>query len=590
MCGIYGITARDPEFINQYINKCKHRGPDGKGVWYDDHITLGHNLLSIMADPSVSKQPWRTPKGNILTYNGEIFNYYELKERYKNFKDTTGCDTELLAWGLDTYGLNFINEIDSMHGFAYYDINKKEIILSRDHAGIKPVYYAETKEGLVFGSEIKGMLDKVPNSRTINKLAISCLAHTGINVTRDTVFDNIKKLLAGETLIYDITNKKIKERKRIFIKPISNSKFDVAEFRSMAHNTVKMCSIGQRKIGVFLSGGLDSSLIAHELNKLMPPALTFTNKMNPNVVTEEDFNSDAIAAKKLAIIEGYNHNVVEITPTNMIEAWNDSIYFMEQPMYNQSVSMYCHTNKVLHNHGVVVTMAGDMGDEILGGYPKYWKMTRRDYLRKQINKNSIGCWGDVIDLWMLRIKRPLLLADIGGTIDKEIIKEEMLKLYPDELWNPNDPIGSYMALDCITQVPEEFFNRNDKFGMAYGMEGRFPLATKMFMKYCMNIPSNEKIGQQKNDTKLLTKKAYKGFLPGHILNKIKTGWTVPIGYWLTMDMSKEIKDFYESQTGVINAHDNQAHLNIIKASQKAGKALMPAWIINDWIKTYKIKI
>ena len=590
MCGIYGITARDPEFINQYINKCKHRGPDGQSVWHDDTVTLGHNLLSIMADPSVSKQPWRTPKGNILTYNGEIFNYYELKERYKNFKDTTGCDTELLAWGLDTYGLNFIDEIDSMHGFAYYDINKKEIILSRDHAGIKPVYYAETKEGLVFGSEIKGMLDKVPNSRTINKLAISCLAHTGINVTRNTVFGNIKKLLAGETLIYDITNKKIKERKRIFIKPISNSKFDVAEFRSMAHNTVKMCSIGQRKIGVFLSGGLDSSLIAHELNKLMPPALTFTNKMNPNVVTEEDFNSDAIAAKKLAIIEGYNHNVVEITPTNMIEAWNDSIYFMEQPMYNQSVSMYCHTNKVLHNHGVVVTMAGDMGDEILGGYPKYWKMTRRDYLRKQINKDSIDCWGDVIDLWLLRIKRPLLLADIGGTIDKEIIKEEMLKLYPDELWNPNDPIGSYMALDCITQVPEEFFNRNDKFGMAYGMEGRFPLATKMFMKYCMNIPSNEKIGQQKNDTKLLTKKAYKGFLPGHILNKMKTGWTVPIGYWLTMDMSKEIKDFYESQTGVINAHDNQAHLNIIKASQKAGKALMPAWIINDWIKTYKIKI
>ena len=285
MCGIYGITARDPEFINQYINKCKHRGPDGQSVWHDDTVTLGHNLLSIMADPSVSKQPWRTPKGNILTYNGEIFNYYELKERYKNFKDTTGCDTELLAWGLDTYGLDFIDQIDSMHGFAYYDINKKEIILSRDHAGIKPVYYAETKEGLVFGSEIKGMLDKVPGSRTIDKLAMSCLAHTGINATRNTVFGNIKKLLAGETLIYDIENKKIKKRKRIFIKPNSNSIFDVEEFRTMAHNTVKMCSIGQRKIGVFLSGGLDSSLIAHELNKLMPPALTFTNEMNPNVIT-----------------------------------------------------------------------------------------------------------------------------------------------------------------------------------------------------------------------------------------------------------------------------------------------------------------
>ena len=192
MCGIYGITARDPEFINQYINKCKHRGPDGQSVWHDDTVTLGHNLLSIMADPGVSKQPWRTPKGNILTYNGEIFNYYELKEKYKNFKDTTGCDTELLAWGLDTHGLDFIDQIDSMHGFAYYDLNKKEIILSRDHAGIKPVYYAETKEGLVFGSEIKGLLDKVPGSRTMDKLAVSCMSTAGINITRNTFFSGIK--------------------------------------------------------------------------------------------------------------------------------------------------------------------------------------------------------------------------------------------------------------------------------------------------------------------------------------------------------------------------------------------------------------
>jgi len=357
----------------------------------------------------------------------------------------------------------------------------------------------------------------------------------------------------------------------------------------MAHNTVKMCSIGQRKIGVFLSGGLDSSLVAHELNKIMPPALTFTNKMNPNVVREEDFNSDAIAAKRLAEIEGYNHTVVEITPKNMIEAWNDSIYFMEQPMYNQSVAMYCYTNKVLHDNGVVVTMAGDMGDEILGGYPKYWKMKQTPYIERQLNKESINCWEDVIDLWMLRIKRPLLLSDIGGNLDRQIVKEEMLKLYPDDLWNPKDPLNSVMSLDCVTQVPEEFFNRNDKFGMAYGMEGRFPLATKMFMQYCMNIHSSEKIGKHKTQTKQLTKKAYKGFLPGHILNKMKTGWTVPIGYWLTMNISKEIKNFYESQTGVINAHDNKAHLNIVKASQKAGKALIPAWIINDWIKTYNIK-
>ncbi len=129
MCGIYGITSKNYSFIDQYIKTCSHRGPNGSGIWKGDDITLGHNLLSIMAKPNMSTQPWATPKGNILVYNGEIFNYYELKAKYKQFIDTTDCDTELLAWGLDNFGLNFIDEIDSMHGFAYYNIKKKELII-----------------------------------------------------------------------------------------------------------------------------------------------------------------------------------------------------------------------------------------------------------------------------------------------------------------------------------------------------------------------------------------------------------------------------------------------------------------------------
>ena len=552
MCGIYGITARDPEFINRYIDKCKHRGPDGQSVWHDDTVTLGHNLLSIMADPSVSKQPWRTPKGNMLTYNGEIFNYYELKKKYKNFKNTTGCDTELLAWGLDTYGLNFIDEIDSMHGFAYYDINKKEIILSRDHAGIKPVYYAETKEGLVFGSEIKGMLDKIPNSRSVDPLAISCLARTGINATRNSIFKGIKKLLAGETIIYNISNKKIRSRKRIFIKPISNMSFDPEGFRSMAHETVKMCSIGRRKIGVFLSGGLDSSVVAYELKKVLSEANTFTNRMSPNIIrNEENYNEDADCAQVLADENNFNHKEVKITPKIIEDYWNDSIYFMEQPAYNPSLAMYCYTNKVLHDKGIVVTMAGDMGDEILGGYPKYWKLKRDLKSPDKIPRN----WGSIINRWMTRIKRPITATGINLIFDYDALREELIKCYPDDLWNPEDPVASYMALDCVTQVPEEFFNRNDKYGMAYGMEGRFPLATKMFMQYCMNIHSTFKIGSEKGDTKMLSKIAYKRQLPRRIIRKMKTGWTVPLQEWW----------------------------------QKTGKADIPAMIVKDWIKTYKIK-
>jgi len=580
MCGIYGITEHNPEFIKQFIDICKHRGPDGSGVWHNNSITLGHNLLSIMGEPGDATQPWTTPDGNKLVYNGEIFNYYELKEKYKDFIDTSGCDTELLAWGLDKFGLAFIDEIDSMHGFAYYEVDKNQLTLSRDHAGVKPVYYAEINEGLVFGSEIKGMLDKVPTSRTMDNLAVSFMARTGINALRNTFFTGIKKLLAGETIVYNIGSKRITQTHRVYIKPTSNKKFDADEFRAKVKKTVEMCSIGRRKIGVFLSGGLDSSMIAYELKHLKGEANTFTNRMEPNVQVDEDYNSDANCASILARQNSFNHKEVVITPEAFIDSWDDSVYYMEQPVYNPSMSMYCTTNKFLSENEIIVTMAGDMGDEILAGYPKYWKMKNPEWLEKQIGKRKIETWDDILTLWLKRIKRPLKLTD--RPISDETLIKEFRKCYPDDLWNPDDPIGSYMALDCVAQVPEEMFSRNDKYGMAYSMEGRFPLATKMFMQYCMSMHTDLKLGPDKSDTKAFIKKAYLSKLPNEIINKMKTGWTVPVGHWLTTSASTKLNKFYKDRTS------ENSKLDVTKASQKAGKALIPAWIVSDWIKKYKM--
>jgi|TARA_B110000858_G_scaffold194573_1_gene249225 asparagine synthase (glutamine-hydrolysing) len=524
-----------------------------------------------MGEPGNTTQPWTTPNGNKLVYNGEIFNYYELKEKYNDFKDTSGCDTELLAWGLDKFGLSFIDEIDSMHGFAYYDVGKNTLTLSRDHAGIKPLYYAEVTEGLIFGSEIKGMLDKVPTSRTLNKLAVSFQSRTGINPLRQTLFDGIKKLLPGETIVYDIENKKIIDNKRIYVRPNSNTSFNAEEFRNQLYQAVKRCSIGQRKIGVFLSGGLDSSVVAHELMKARGVVNSFTNRINPTVEADEDYNSDADAAKVLATKEGYNHTEVNITPDAFIDAWNDSIYFMELPTNNPSMSMYCHTNKVLAQNKIVVTIAGDMGDEILCGYPKYEKMFRA------AKPNN---WGELLKLWLKRMKRPLQLTE--DLLPDNILLKELADCYSDELWNPGDPVASYMALDCVTQVPEEFLSRNDKYGMAYSMEGRFPLASKIFMQHCLNIPTSQKLGAGENDTKLLTKIAYKNILPDEIINKKKTGWTVPVGYWLVNKLNKRLNDFYKSAMGT-------DILDTVKASQKVGKTLIPRWILKDWKTKYKIK-
>ena len=579
MCGIYGITASDQHFINEYMRICKHRGPDGGSKIEllnkksGNTVTLGHNLLSIMAEPKKSYQPWRTPKGNTLVYNGEIFNYFELQEKYPEFKDTTGCDTELLAWGLDEFGLKFIDELDSMHGFAYYQPDKDKITLSRDHAGIKPLYYAEIQQGLVFGSEVKGMLDKVPGSRTLDNLAASFQSRTGLNPLRNTLFSGIKKLLPGETIVWDIDNRKICDTKRIYIRPNSNIEFDQKEFREQLAKAVQRCSIGRRKIGVFLSGGLDSSVIAYELGKIKEEVHTFTNKFVPGVQGDEDFNSDAKAAKILAEQNNFIHSEVEITPKIFKASWNDSVYYGEQPVYTANSSLYCYTNKFLSEKDIVVTMSGDMGDEILGGYVKYKHMLQ--------GRIKLDTWSDVLMHWLNRIKRPVPLTD--NILPDSVLLDEFSKCYSDELWNKDDPTASYMALDCVTQVPAEFFSRNDTYGMAYSMEGRFPLASKIFMQYCLNIPTKYKIGSRDTDTKMLTKISYKKLLPQQIIKKEKTGWTVPIGHWLKTNVDQDLTEFYTQSVG------DQNKMNTVTINAKVGKSLIPAWAYKSWKEKYKIK-
>jgi len=570
MCGIYGITKKDIDLIQKYINTCSYRGPDGSDVWADDHITLGHNLLAITSEPSQGRQPWITNKGNVLIYNGEIFNYQDLVTAY-NLQPKTSCDTELLAHLLDTEDMQSVKLIDSMHAFVYYDKTAKTIILSRDHAGIKPLFYAETSDGLIFGSEIKGMLEHVPNSRCMDAMAAAAMSYSGINATRNTMFTNIKKVLPGETLKYSIEHKQFVSQDRTIITPTSNRNLDLEEFRSQAHDTVKMSTLGIRKFGVFLSGGLDSTLVAYELKNILGELDSFTNEMNPNVVIGENFNDDANCAQQFAQDIGLNHHRVEVTPHTVEQYWADAMHTMEQPVYNMSMPMYYYTNKFLSEQGVVVTMAGDMGDELLGGYQKYWKL----------RNDAPTSFRDMMWKWMHRIKRPIQLST---KISMNDVHDELCRTIPEILWNVQDPITSYMAVDCVTQVPEEFFSRNDQFGMRFSMEGRFPLATQQFMRYCLDIHSDYKIGKDKSDTKLPTKLAYKNILPDYIINKEKTGWTVPLIYWISAHKNLE-------QLAMQYMNGNDCLKNVVSMKNWDNKKTrVVSWMMRSWAKDYRMQL
>ena len=329
MCGIYGITENNKNLISDIIKTCSHRGPDGQDIYISDTITLGHNLLAITSKPLEGKQPWLSNRKNVLIYNGEIFNYNDLIERFKDkFIPQTTCDTELLSWLLDNYSYEevFTNLIDSMHAIAWYDKLKNELVLSRDHAGIKPLYFAFIKSGLIFSSEIKGLLDKVNTSTTIDRASLACTSLLGFNVLRQTIFKGIFKVFPGETIIYDIDKKKIKNTFRNFIKPYSNKKFKIDEFLEATSSTIRNSTLGVRKFGIFLSGGIDSSVVAYELNKYLNNINSFTNIMEPNEILDgEDHNSDAKAAKLFSKDFNFNHREVKITPEIISKYWNDTI-------------------------------------------------------------------------------------------------------------------------------------------------------------------------------------------------------------------------------------------------------------------------
>ncbi len=583
MCGIFGITEKNTDLVEKLMNKSSHRGPDGSSIWSNNHLTLGHNLLSITSKPQDGLQPYITQNDNVLIYNGEVFNYNYLLKKFKNkFFPKSTCDTELLGWLLDNFSYQDIicNLIDSMHAFVFFNKKNNEIVLSRDHAGIKPLYFSEIKNGVVFSSEIKGLTEILSNSKKIDRVALACTSLLGVNVVRQTMFNGIYKVFPGETIVYCLDRKKIKFTFKNLVKPKSNKDFNVEEFYEESRIAINNSTLGIRDFGIFLSGGLDSSIIAHGLKDKLGLLKSFTTKMYPNIYDKENYNSDAEIAKLFSKEIELEHREIIITPKTFVENWDRSIEYIEEPRYNWCLPMYFHTNNFLSKNNTVVTMAGDIGDEIFGGYNKYLKM----YNLETKPKN----WNEFIKMWMVKFRAPILLNMKFNFDDLHSI---LIKTLPEEIWNPEDIPNSAMALDCITTVSEDFFSRNDRFGMAFSMEGRFPFASKNFMQYCLNIKSSFKFGLQSNETKYILKEAYKSKIPSYVLNKSKSGWSAPIMDWLNTDVSlnNKFSSDISKDDGIRNAllEDNYIDNNNLGKSL-SGKRKIVSWMLRSWAQKFEM--
>ena len=556
MCAIHGILWSSTSLIKEMLCEAHHRGPDGNGHWQDEDITLGHNLLSIIDTTENSKQPW-FHNDWVLVYNGEIYNYKEL-----GFETRTNTDTEVLIKGLEKEGSSFIKKLDGMFAFAAYNKNTKELILARDSNGAKPLYYGYLNHTFAFSSEIKSLL-AIGFKREVNKEAFKHYYKQGYNSGYLTLFKGIQKLVPGEYVKINIRTKRrtSSNLNNIPVKqiPVKNVGKISGEVRERLYQATKQTLMGRREIGLFLSGGIDSTSILYEMTQsLKARPNTFSSRFNLKVPRSR-LNEDADLARETSALYGGRHSETHINEEQYINTLEDTILALEEPRQSKSLPVYYGVNKFIKSKGITVTLSGDGGDELLCGYKHHripdWrtKLKALSHNHKELNKSGKELWASLdeqmeyLDSWLPK----------GGL--------------------QGDKLNDFMFIESLNMLSEDFLMRNDKLGMRWSLEGRFPFMNRTFRDFIRSIPSEHKINENfmtKNwayYNKPLLKTAYYNRLPKKILERDKTGWRFPtdegiIGkksspaptnttlkdYIRTVLSNKEIQDIFEYSSADID--------------------------------------
>ena len=568
MCAIHGIVDVKPELMMKMVKAAHHRGPDGNGIFEDDYITLGHNLLSIVGKVEESKQPYHY-EDCVLVYNGEIYNYKDLAHNPKT-------DTEALAKGLKKEGWEFLKKCDGMFALAFYNKTTKELILARDTNGTKPLYYGYLKDKLYFSSEIKSLLE-CGFERRVCKRALSHYYNQGYNPGYLTMFEGIQKLIPGQVNVngnrYNLLNYDLEKPHNLDIDHVKR------QVQLKNNYSVKQTLMGRRNIGLFLSGGLDSTSILYEMKELGVKPRTFTSSF-ATTDRKSLLNEDSKLAERICNEWGIENNVLHQTQQDYVDALEDTFYALEEPRQGKSFPTYYNMNKFMASNDITVTLAGDGGDELFAGY------------KHHAHPNWPG------KLKMLRMhNRPLKNPELECSLEDQV--DYLKEWLPMTQVTGKDDLNDFLYIESLNALAEDFLVRNDKLGMAHSMEGRFPILNKRLRDYVRAVPSKLKVDplffkRPRWYHKRLQKNAYKGLLPDYILNHVKTGWRFPTDEILIGRMDqpapnsgvlkeyvretlndKELMDIFEYDLSDIENRylNNRDHVKNKKGADKAGPGL-----------------
>ncbi|MDC0192875.1 asparagine synthase (glutamine-hydrolyzing) [Pelagibacteraceae bacterium] len=647
MCGILGIINHNLniEDLNSITDKLikllNHRGPDGNGKWINkkNTVSLGHSRLSIQDLSNNGSQPMICQSGNkIISFNGEIYNNLELRkkiEQVKNIKWRSTSDTETLIECLDIFGLEkTLNDIRGMFSIILYDIQNNKIYLARDRFGEKPLYYGKIKNSIVFGSELKVFQNFPEFNNSINKVALDKLFRNLFIPSPLSIYNNIFKIEIGSFIEIDIENSKNLELKLIkqkkwwkYENTINSKSQDRYQNFSEAHKALKntlfeaidLQQISDVPYGVFLSSGIDSSLVASIMQNINSKKIdTFTIGFNEN-----EFN-EANDAKKIANYIGSNHHEQYIDSKQALNLIPNISKIYDEPFADSSQIPTYFVSK-LARENVTVALSGDGGDELFAGYNRYlWtpkiiaRLNSIPYFVRKIvantliflQKNNIKINNDIIE-------KIIKISQFNEKVNKTAIRLKNYKNLNDLLLNPvsewekdtkivsnlkdyhnsniqiptslENIVEKMMFIDSQTYLPDDILCKVDRASMYNSLEVRCPFLDREVINISHKIPTKMKL--KNNSGKIILKEILKEFIPENLTDRSKKGFAIPLGKWLKKplrgwaedlltDTKLKEQDFINHKI-VKNLWNNHTNNNIDNSSKLWPILMFQNWITNN---------
>ena len=587
MCGISGFSGFGDKInprliIEKMCSVLNHRGPDNKNCYVNSNkeIALGHNRLSIIDLSIKANQPmFSSDKKKIIIFNGEIYNFLELKEELKKyakennkvFNPKTSTDTEILIEGIQLFGIeNFVKKLEGMFAFALYDIEKNKIYLTRDRFGEKPLYFGQQEQLFFFSSELKALCHNPLIKREVDHDSLLSFLKFSQVPAPKSIYKNIKKLLPGNILEYCLDEKKykiktywtsIKKKSLNNIEDYNENKI-INEFDYLLYQTMQKSIISDRPVAHFLSGGIDSSL-------LTSIASSFTeNKISTFTAGFKDKNNlfdESKYANRIAKYLNTNHHEFFFSENDLFDVIHQMPEIFCEPFGDSSQIPTLLISREMRKN-FTVAIAGDGGDEIFGGYYRYLQGYN---LWKQFNKNNfLRGFGKIFSI--LLSKMPL--SDIEKTIKrlninflpndidlkvskfKKILEQTKLKDYYsflvssdmyEEIFPNNEILNSILnkiedleisdqdkliLMDLNFYMPNDILNKVDRASMSTSLEVRNPFLNHKILEKIENTPSNLKF--KNNSSKYILKKILEKYLPKKYFNRPKQGFEIPVKDWL----------------------------------------------------------